>query len=223
MIEMKRKIKAILSTVFKRKLYQFDLSNSYSGSKVEKYEIDRSKNPKWKFENESFQLFFNKIINEVKIIVDAPVGTGRFIAMIEPFIENRKIYCMDYSEDMLKESANKTKSKNFIFLKHDLVCHEVSYTPDLVLCSRFLNLINWNDCQKVLRNILGPTKKYALLNVRLSDSPDEVIKIENKINVHSKKKFISVVNSMGFEIVDQKSFQDSKAGTYFTYLFKRVV
>ncbi len=193
----------------------------YTGGKAAKYEESRKNNPKWQFEDECLINTLKKL-NDVYTIVDAPVGTGRFVLFYHDINPNYKLYGVDYSKDMLRLAQEKINSTNIEFVKHDIINSHLNLTVDLVVCYRFLNLLNWDDACRAIVNLLSASKKYALLSIRLVDKKYKGQKfIENKIYLHSEEDFFDLINAKGFNVNNIFDFTDKREGNYKVVLCER--
>lgn len=196
----------------------------YKGRNVLIYEESRKSSVKWKFESEIFEKIIRSLKNEINSIIDAPAGTGRFIPYYKKEFKGKTIYLLDYSDDMLKILKKRVGYLNrnkFIVLKKDLVNEEINVKADLLICFRFLNLINLEYVEKFIPNILNSTNKFALLTIRLIKN-NKVKTIENgKVIIHSEIIFNDLIKANNFKIVEKFYFKDAKEGDYFVILIKR--
>ncbi len=88
-------------------------ARKYVGDVATGYDAKRMESPKWKKEQEVIEGIIDDLPNGSKIL-DAPVGTGRFVAAYER--NDHKVMAVDLSEDMLKETHKKmTKPDLFNF------------------------------------------------------------------------------------------------------------
>lgn len=195
----------------------------YQGDNAEVYEDRRKKNPKWQFEDDVLDSVLNQYESEIKSIIDAPVGTGRFIKRYSLLDNSISIYGIDYSEDMIKEAAAKNGAERIVFLKEDLINNMLAETADLVICYRFLNLVPWQDAEKILDNLFNASNKYLLFAIRVvDDTYSGPTYIENKIHIHKFSDLDKIILKNRFQITRVFDFPDQKAGDYKIILCGRI-
>lgn len=195
------------------------IDDYYSGDKVKTYEKGRSQNPKWHFEKDTLLAVLQEHSQEILTILDAPIGTGRFLENYAKLEAEVQVTGLDYSDDMLRMAAAKAVNFKLNLLKHDIIRFSIPMSADLVVCYRFLNLIPLVNAVRTLKILLTSTKKYCLLAIRMV--PDDYISelyIENKIYLHRRRDIIDTLWGEGFEIVREHKFDDSRDGQY-TILF----
>lgn len=194
----------------------------YQNNNADEYESIRNKSNKWLYEDTSMTKILKKYSNEIKSILDAPVGTGRFLNTYENYDNINIIYGIDFSKDMLKHAEKKSQSSRIHFIHADILNNDIQVEADMVVCYRFLNLLNWADASKVIINLLRSANKFALLSIRLVDNAyiDETY-IEDKIYLHRDSDFRSLIYMHGFKIKEKNRFDDLRAGTYQVVLCKR--
>ena len=133
----------------------------YQGDNAKNYEEGRSKSLKWRFESDTLEAVIRNVKNEIGSIIDAPVGTGRFIPFYKKELKGKKIYLLDYSDDMLKITKKRkvffntlsfvtTKQIRNIFRKHPVVSMQIykpypdNYKPK-----------SWGRIEKIIQDKLG--------------------------------------------------------------------
>ena len=142
------------------------LSTMYSGDVVAEYESRRALRPKWHAENEAIQQLLGSVKAGSKIL-DAPVGTGRFL----PYYKARglEVYGSDISEDMLAESASVAErlGVDVHLSKGDLfVLPFADDEFDLVVCIRFLNLIDWERVSRAVEELTRVSGDKVIFGIR---------------------------------------------------------
>lgn len=190
----------------------------YKDKNAKNYEEGRSKSSKWQFEEDTLEAVIRNIKDEIDSIIDAPVGTGRFIPLYKKELKGKKIHLLDYSDDMLKISSKRKglfNSNKFELLKHDLINNPLNIKADLCVCYRFLNLFEWKDSERAVENLLKSTKKYAVFSIRLVDDKFKGNKfIENKIYLQLEKNFAEIIDRNNFHIIEVFDFTDDREGNY---------
>ena len=195
----------------------------YSGNNADYYEDKRRTNPKWQFENDVLNSVIKEFKSEITCIIDAPVGTGRFLDAYKAFKSKMNIYGIDYSADMLKVAAEKSDLHNISFIEQDIINKKLNITADLSVCYRFLNLINFKDAAKTLSNLLLSTQKFSLFAIRtIEDDYMGETFIENKIYLHKRKYIERVINEKNFEILKRFEYPDKREGQYTILLCRKV-
>ena len=195
----------------------------YSGDKVDVYESKRKENPKWTFEEDTLDLVLEKYSSDIKDIIDAPVGTGRFMDKYKSLDPKIKICGLDYSPEMLRLASERRNGNNNIsFVQHDMINVPLGFSADLTICYRFLNLFDWDNSAKALTNLLSATRKISVFTVRLvEDDYDGDTFIENKIHLHKRSEVEKVVLENDFSISEVFEFSDAREGQYSVLICKK--
>jgi hypothetical protein len=188
----------------------------YSGKNAEQYEKNRSSSEKWRFEEETlFSILSSLPSDEVKTIADIPVGTNRYADRLEALEVVQRIYCVDFSIDMLTQALRKQRPKQ-VFLKQDLLHSPPRIACSTVMCLRFLNLFSFSDLAKIMNNIVAVLDFNLILSIRLADelySHGDIL--EKKIHIHGRAEFTNLVNDLGLAIRKEAYYPDMKGGQYF--------
>ena len=195
---------------------------NYSAQNAKEYEENRNNNPKWKFEDDALDSVLNEFKSEIKDIIDAPIGTGRFLDKFQVLGEQIQIFGIDYSSDMLKIASEKSNLKNISFSQQDIINNKLDVSGDLTICFRFLNLINWEDAKKTLNNLFTSSKKYFIFSIRtIDDNYTGETFIENKIYLHRKTDVEKIIKENYFEILKRFEYKDKRQGDYSLILCKK--
>ncbi len=202
-----------------------DLLRHYSGKFVRDYEATRRSNPKWRFEEETLCGVLERLRDELSVILDAPVGTGRFLPVYEKKLRGVEIFCLDSSADMLQTARRRPglfRKNTYRFTPADIIAAVPQMRADLSVCCRFLNLLDWDSARRVLANILSATDGYALFSIRLVDSGYAGPRyIENKIYLHCEQDLGTAIAANGFEVVRRFHYEDTRPGAYTIVLCAR--
>lgn len=191
------------------------IGKHYSGAKALCYESHRRKQPKWKWERLIMQRIHNSLGDEIGSVIDAPVGTGRFLNLYRVPVTG-----FDYSKDMLARA--RLKGSKAILLRHDLLKRDLLAWADLVVCFRFLNLIPNNWARLVLRRLLNAANKYAVFTVRtVKDDYSRKMSV-GRVFLHRRGVIDKTIKRCGFEVVKRFEFKDKVPGQYDIVLCKRV-
>ena len=191
------------------------IGKHYSGAKALGYEVHRREQSKWKWERKVMARILDNLGGEIKSIIDAPVGTGRFLNLYRVPVTG-----FDNSKDMLARA--RLKGSGAILLKHDLITRELLAWADLVVCFRFLNLITTKNAQIVLRRLLEAANKYAVFTVRtVKDGYSSKMSV-GRVFLHRRGAIEKTIVQGGFEIIRRYLFKDAVPGNYDIVLCKRI-
>lgn len=194
----------------------------YKGVNAEQYDERRSINPKWRFEENVFLKIYSRVECNIESVIDAPVGTGRFLNSYINKILPEKVTALDLSDDMLYIAKSRSANKNILFDRADIVNSPIKNSADLVVCFRFLNLVQEKDALKSLNNLLEAANKYLLVSVRLVE--DKALRdhiIEDKIILQYKPLILNACSSKGFKVMDVRKYIDHRPGEYCILLLGR--
>jgi predicted TPR repeat methyltransferase len=181
----------------------------YQGAGATQYEQRRQRQAKWQWENRVIGDTLARIGGEVASVIDAPVGTGRFLGL----------YCVpaigyDVSNDMLNVAREKHATADLAQL--DLLRDAIPARADLVVCVRFLNLVDTRAAAMALGKLLDAANKYALFTVRTGE-PQRI----GKVYVHRRAAIEDVIAGYGFNVFNGYIFPDKVGGDYNVLLCKR--
>lgn len=145
-------------------------ANKYQGKIAQTYDKQRVGKRKWEKEHEVVTAFLNKHVPTDELILDCPVGTGRFIPY---YIEtNRPAYCIDIQQDMLNLAAKKANKKpNNIYLAKGNIL-KLAYADNTFhtsLAIRIVNLLDTVDMQTALRELQRVSTHFVAFNIRVDD------------------------------------------------------
>lgn len=189
------------------------MSLYYTGARAMHYEAKRRKSPKWSWEHKILRSILRDI--NVKSVIDAPVGTGRFLNLYP-----EKVVGLDCSDDMMKIAKERSETielHNCDIVNDKWPCNKA----DLVICIRFLNLVNENDALLTLSNILNSARKYAVFTLRLAPETFTKNLSLGRVQIHREEVMIPAINDLGFDIVDRYPYKDRVSGTYNIILVKK--
>lgn len=131
------------------------LKNQYSGEGANNYDAIRSQTKRWQNE----QRAITELLQEIEPVrfVDVPVGTGRWIDLLEK--ADRQAIGIDISPDMIKQTREKLRAAGIPDSQFHLIEGSAldtaslvsDFAPDTIVCIRF---VNWTD-QQTLKRLLG--------------------------------------------------------------------
>lgn len=205
------------------------LRTRYRGSTASSYENRRRDREKWHREQDAVEAFLERIVTDVDepLILDVPVGTGRFFDLYELF--DVRAVGVDVSEDMLEEARTKIdEDSTGISLKQgdimDLSSLDIS--PDAVVCIRFMNWLDTPDVKDALASIAGTSTTHVVIGIRVQDTPVKRLTgrlrelyqtvsrtRDSKTTVHEEDRILEYFADCGFrveesELVDEWLFGD---------------
>lgn len=132
--------------------------SKYTGRVAADYDARRAQSPKWQFEQHAVAEMLRSIAP--RTVLDAPVGTGRFLALYEELgIEATGI---DVSLDMLGRAAGRTAA---LLLHADIFSFESVRMFDCVVCVRFLGWLPPAQKAQALSRLTALSSRHVLLSM----------------------------------------------------------
>lgn len=185
------------------------INQYYSGKNAANYNNQRAGGRKWKAEQQYVENFI-RTATDIKSVIDAPAGTGRYHSVVETSFHVEKAYGYELSEDMLKV-ARFIKTRKWEYVKLDLINEDIPVKADLTVCMRMLNLINEEDALSITRNILNSSNQYVILGLRHHD--EEGCWIDDKVFCQNRKTFYSEFKKE-FKMHDYQEIPTGRKGKY---------
>jgi len=151
-----------------------DPSSYYRGRVARTYEATRQGQREWSLEAEAVETWLRAHAHRGDVLLDAPVGTGRFLALYETL----GIRCLglDISADMIAEARAKD-SPDAELRVADLL-EPTSLAPlvsDLAVCLRFANWLTEEELERLAIALSVLTRRRILLGIATSrDSPVDI-------------------------------------------------
>lgn len=132
------------------------------------YVKQRLLEPQWHKEQKIVDELIRKYVNRGESVLDAPLGTGRFI----PEYNNLELqlYGLDVSEDMLNEAKKSLDGRQdqFHLIKGDIeIIPLPDNTVDHIICTRFLNWVPLNTVNNVLGEFNRVSRGKIIVEIRL--------------------------------------------------------
>lgn len=146
-------------------------ADKYHGAVATGYDAKRENDPKWTIEQKIIEGLLDDL-PEGSIILDAPVGTGRFLPCYAR--KKFKILGLDKSLDMLKEAHAKGVALD---IEGDLIQGDVRETGfpdqsvDAVINCRITRWLSPEDCQKMFREMQRVSKDRIIWTARVANHP----------------------------------------------------
>lgn len=174
-------------------------SRKYRGRKAATYDAVRTKQLRWKQENEIVERMLRGIAP--RTVLDVPVGTGRYLQLYKQ-LGCEHVEGLDISEAMLVLARRKLRAlrwrSNVLLRTGDATYLGGSVIYDAAVCVRFLDLIDEAAMRKVVKELCRVATS-VVCTIRFGE------KYVPKSNTaeHDEKKFRALVRGQGFEIVEQ--------------------
>lgn len=141
----------------------------YWGATAQGYNAKRYTQPKWWTEDRLLKDFLSDMPPGI-IVVDIPVGTGRFI----PFYNERGFLVRGYdaSPDMLAE-AQKEVNGGHVFLRHgDITAIDLrDNSCDVAVAIRILRYLSEESVVKALKELQRIATQRVIFNARVANHP----------------------------------------------------
>lgn len=185
----------------------------YEGAGALGYEAARRKQAKWQWEDRVVRDVLARYSGEIASVIDAPVGTGRFLSLYRvPAVG------YDVSSDMLTVARELHADARLERL--DLLRDALPERADLVVCVRFLNLVDTDAAVLALGKLLDAANKYALFTCRTGE-PQRI----GKVYVHRREAIEDMIEQHGFQVqvLDSRIFPDKVGGEYNMILVRRAM
>ena len=193
----------------------------YQGFNSKTYDKARKNNPKWIFEENILSQVLKEIHDNIESVIDVPIGTGHALEVLLGY-NKITVTGIDLSKDMIKMAKTKDTRGKVTFINADIFSYEKDVRADLVICYRFLNLVDWSNATMALTTMMGMSNKYFLFTIRtVPDTYDGKIFIEDKIYLHLLSNVQKVIRDNYFEVSDIYEFADERVGDYKIILCKR--
>ena len=189
-------------------------ADRYYGTKSREYEKTRKKQLKWRFEKAIMLKVLKRLGDKVENVIDAPVGTGILLDLYKAPVRG-----YDISQDML--DLAKAKGTDATLKQWDIINKPIYAKADLVVCIRFLNLVDWKDATKALINLLAASKKYILFTMRTVPHGFKGKMNVGRVYLHKDTDLKRLLADKGFEIVERFRHHDAVPGNYDLILCKR--
>lgn len=169
-------------------------AKKYRGKMASGYYKKRVKQERWMIENETVEQMLKTL--KPKSVLDMPFGEGRFIKLHREM--GHDVVGVDSSGEMLALANKKLKKDDNIQLitgdARSMNFENRSY--DVVVCVRFLDLIDEASMWLVLGVILRAARRGVICTIRLG----EKYVCKSNTATHDEKKFRSFVTRSGFKI-----------------------
>lgn len=135
----------------------------YSGEVAMRYDAKRMNTPKWIGEDHRVREFLSDLPQGTAIL-DIPCGTGRFFSFYRE--KGFNVLAMDISSDMM-DKAKKQVGDNIKIETGNIFDIGISKGFDVIVCVRFLNLIESIDLKHVLAEMQRAARSRIIFTLRV--------------------------------------------------------
>lgn len=198
-------------------VYQKDIpiGNTYFGEKAEIYDEHRQNDPYWKAEDDCVNEYVYRVSSEIKSVIDAPYGTGRFAPIYYKF--NLSVIALDISSEMIevaKRKHNKYIGNTKFFIQDMTRIPYPDSSVDLAVCFRFIPwIVSFQEAENSLAELSRVCSKYAIIelcvgnhdNINVTINKDKIL--WDKFN---KEQLVIWLRKFNFEVIDVKFLFDDE-------------
>src|SRR5687768_14769508 len=93
----------------------------YQGEHAVAYDARRAALPKWEFEDRALTDILRAHKKQIQSLIDAPVGTGRFLDLYRRVLGDVRVHGLDRSTDMLDVARRLDASEGVILQEQDIL------------------------------------------------------------------------------------------------------
>ena len=143
-----------------------ETANRYYGAEVTDYDARRVRQDKWRREFDVLETMLTG--RALGVVLDIPVGTGRFIPLYRRF-GFKSIMGGDVSTDMLN-AARKYAGKDLGLFQTDILDIKMhGREVDCAVCIRLLNLLSEQEMQRAVSELCRVANDHVILSIRLGN------------------------------------------------------
>jgi ubiquinone/menaquinone biosynthesis C-methylase UbiE len=177
----------------------------YRGKMASGYEAKRRVQQRWTQENEIVEEWLREYSwNRPRtIILDAPVGTGRFLRLYEK-LGRASVTGVDSSEEMLALARRKRTDAEIGLGDVTNLGEYETMQFDVAVCVRFLDLVPQAAAHATVGELCRVTTDMIILTVRLG--PRYVPK--SNTATHDERKFRTLVTRLDWRVADERTIFD---------------
>lgn len=175
---------------------QMTMQSPYVGNRAETYDDVREQQPHWHTEHAAVAKFMQR--HKGKTVLDAPVGTGRFLNLYQHLGCN--VVGLDLSADMLSIAGAKAKASglsNIKLIKASATDH-LSESIDVSLCVRFINLIPAEIAERVVANFGKTTRDEMIIHLTSIDYAEVPVDQHATVDADTALRYQRQRESMSF-------------------------
>ena len=212
-----------LSDVFYGK-YSSPIGDDYHSEKAGVYDATRTSSQFWQNEDRALQDFIDSV-GDIKTVLDAPFGTGRFLKYYADRI--LAVTALDSSSDMLLFAASKFPDEYKSVTEIVALLSEVPLDDnavDLVVSYRFLPwVVSYENALIALQELQRITKKYAIIELCVGRHPDgkgpKLFKNKTLWNRLNFNECCDLLNATGLQVDNWKEVADDEENPGLTVFF----
>ncbi len=169
-------------------------TKKYHGKMAENYEDKRTKQGRWALENAAVEKLLTG--QPLAWVLDMPTGTGRFLPLYKK-LKVGTVVALDASSSMLSQAKRKAKPVDTVFIEGNATgTHYKNDNFSGTVCIRFLDLIDEEAMQAVMREMARVSRSFIILTIRLGD---EYVPKSNTAT-HDRAKFNALVKKLGWKV-----------------------
>lgn len=166
------------------------LCPEYRGAIAASYEAKRTRQREWRLEHQAVGHWLTDV-RPGSTILDAPVGTGRFLPLYET--RGLKAIGIDLSPEMLSQA--RAKDTSAVLYEADVLDLPPGIRiAERTVCMRFANWLNLPDLERVLSHLSALTRDAMLLGI--ATSPHESVPIAGA-RTHVESDFLDLLARLG--------------------------
>jgi SAM-dependent methyltransferase len=170
-------------------------AKKYIGAMASNYETKRKKQLRWHQENSIVADMLGGTIRRTPIL-DAPVGTGRFIPLYHKL--KLKGWGIDSSEEMLAQARKKPGAKNLKLSVGNILEDQLPRVQTIVSV-RFLDLIDEPAMLTAMEQFMQAAERNIILTIRFGDA----YILKSNTATHDRRKFLQWVRKHGWRMTEE--------------------
>jgi ubiquinone/menaquinone biosynthesis C-methylase UbiE len=166
----------------------------YKGAMAANYETKRSRQIRWKQEND---IVASMLQGSRGSVLDCPVGAGRYLQLYKDL----KLKCtgIDSSDEMLF-LAYKKKLPGKLKLGNAAALPFKDKSFDQAVCVRFLDLIDEETMRQVVRELCRVARSMIICTIRFGTSYVP----KSNTATHDERKFKALIKGCGWKIAEAR-------------------
>lgn len=218
------------------------LQARYTGKAAAIYDAKRSGSPRFRAEEDAFAKYFEQV--KPRSVIDCPFGTGRWLAYYRNV--SGPVIAVDLSDDMLAMAQKKHDTAAGLDIRYitgsafDYDFGQFSsITPDVLVCTRFLNWINAAKAKKALSNLSKSQAKWAIIGASVRPVEFSLLRrfkmklrlffenLPRRFNhvavqhVHDENFILAVFRCNGWQVADRMHIFSKPTRENYFWLLKR--
>lgn len=174
----------------------------YRGKMASGYVAKRSRQERWHRENELVQGMLRQICTRRSVVLDCPVGAGRFLPTYAPI--GCRVVGVDSSDEMLALAAKELRrlqsgDRVRLTVGDAVDLDHADESVDVAVCVRFLDLVPQSTMRAAVAELCRAARRHVILTIRLGDAYVE------KVNTatHDSRGFRRLVTTLGWRVAEE--------------------